>query len=73
MKLKKKEGQSMDTLVLLRRGKEIPMKGDTETNYGAETKGKTIQRLPHLWDPYHIQLPNLDTIVNANKCLLTGA
>jgi hypothetical protein len=25
------------------------------------------------WDPSHIQLPNPDTIVDANKCLLTGA
>jgi hypothetical protein len=23
-------------------------------------------------DPYHIQLPNPDTIVDAKKCLLTG-
>jgi hypothetical protein len=31
MKLKKKEDQSVDTLVLLRRGSKIPMGGDTET------------------------------------------
>ena len=48
MKLKKKEDQSMDTLVLLRRGNKIPMRGDTESKCGAETEGKTIQRLPHL-------------------------
>jgi hypothetical protein len=24
-------------------------------------------------DPYHLQSPNLDTVVNDNKCLLTGA
>jgi hypothetical protein len=47
MKLKKKKEQSVDTLVLLRRWNKIPMGGDTETKYGAETKGKTIQRLPH--------------------------
>ena len=43
----KKEEQSMDTLVLLRRGNKIPT-GDTETKCGAESEGKTIQRLPHL-------------------------
>jgi hypothetical protein len=48
MRLKKKKGKSMDTLVLLRRGNKIPMEGDTMTKCGAETEGKTIQRLPHL-------------------------
>jgi hypothetical protein len=47
MKLKKKEDQSVDTLVLLRRGIKIPMGGDTETKCQAETKGKAMQRLPH--------------------------
>jgi hypothetical protein len=48
MKLKKKEDQSVDTLILHRRGNKMPMKGVTETKYGAETEGMTIQRLPHL-------------------------
>ena len=48
MKLKKKEDQSMDTSVLLRRGNKIPMGRDTETKCGAETEGKAIQRLSHL-------------------------
>jgi hypothetical protein len=48
MKLKRKEDQSVDTLVLLRRGKKIPMDGVTETKCEAETEGMTIQRLPHL-------------------------
>jgi hypothetical protein len=48
MKLKKKEDQSVDTWVLLRRRNKIPMEGFTETKCRAETKGKTIQRLPHL-------------------------
>jgi hypothetical protein len=48
MKLKKKEDQSVDASVLLRRGNKIPMGGVTETKYGAETEGMTIQRLPHL-------------------------
>ena len=48
MKLKKKEDQSVDTLVLLRRGNKIPMEGATETKFGTEPEGMTIQRLPHL-------------------------
>ena len=48
MKLKKKEDQSVDTSFLLRMGNKIPMEGVTETNFGAEPEGKTIQRLPHL-------------------------
>jgi hypothetical protein len=38
----------MDTLVLLRRENKIPMGRDRGTKYGAETEGKTFQRLPHL-------------------------
>jgi hypothetical protein len=48
MKLKKKEGQSVDTSFLLRMGNKIPMKGVTETKFGADMEGRTIQRLPHL-------------------------
>ena len=48
MKLqKKKKAQSVDTLILLRRGK-IPMEGVSETKYEAETEGMIIQKLPHL-------------------------
>jgi hypothetical protein len=46
MKLKKKEDQSVDTSFLLRMGNKIPMEGVTETNFRAETEGRTIQRLP---------------------------
>jgi hypothetical protein len=42
MKLKKNEDQSVDTLPLLRIGNKTPMKGVTETKFGAETKGWTI-------------------------------
>jgi hypothetical protein len=72
MKLQKKEGQSVDTLVLLKRGNKISMGGDTETKCGAETEGKTTQRLPHLMihSTYSHQT---DTIVDVKKCLLTGA
>jgi hypothetical protein len=48
MKLEKKEHQSVDVSVLLRRGNKIFKGGNTETKYGAETEGKVIQRLPHL-------------------------
>jgi hypothetical protein len=46
MKVKKKEDQSVDTLILLRRGNKIHMEGATK--FRAETEGMTIQRLPHL-------------------------
>jgi hypothetical protein len=49
MKLKKKEDQSVDTSLLLRMGNKIPMEGVTETHFGAEMEGRTIQRLYHLW------------------------
>jgi hypothetical protein len=48
MKLKKKEDQSVDTSLLLRMGNKIPMERVTETKFGAEMEGKTIQSLPHL-------------------------
>jgi hypothetical protein len=47
MKLKKKEDQSMDVSVL-RRGSKILKGGNIETRCGVATKGKAIQRLPHL-------------------------
>jgi hypothetical protein len=48
MKLKKKEDQSVDTSILLRRGKKITIEGVTEMKFRAETEGMTIQRLSHL-------------------------
>jgi hypothetical protein len=48
MKLKKKEDQTVETSVLLKRGNKIPMEGVTDAKYGAETEGKAIQRLPHV-------------------------
>jgi hypothetical protein len=38
MKVKKKEDQSVDTLLLLRIRNKTPMEGVTETKFGAETK-----------------------------------
>jgi hypothetical protein len=48
MKLKKKEDQNVDTLILFRRENKILMEGVTETKCGAETEGMIIQTLPHL-------------------------
>jgi hypothetical protein len=43
MKLKKKEDHSVDTSVLLRRQNKIPIGGNIETKFGAETEGKGVQ------------------------------
>jgi hypothetical protein len=48
MKLKKKEDQNVDTLLILRMGNKIHMEVVTETKFGAETEGRSIQRQPHL-------------------------
>jgi hypothetical protein len=47
MKIKKQEDQRVGTSFLLRIGNKIPMKGVTETKFGAKTKGWPIQRIPH--------------------------
>ena len=49
MKLKKKEDQSVDTSVLLRRWIKMPMGGDTKMRYGAETKGRGAFRDYPTW------------------------
>ena len=56
-----------------RRGNKILMEGVTETKFGAETEGRTIQRLPLLGIHPINNLQTPDTIVDANKILLTGA
>jgi hypothetical protein len=45
-KIKKREDQWVDTSFLLRTGNKVPMKGVTETKFGAKMKGWSIQRLP---------------------------
>jgi hypothetical protein len=45
MKLKKKEDQSVDTLLLLRMENKILMEIVTETKFRAENEERTIQRL----------------------------
>jgi hypothetical protein len=70
MKLKKKEDQSVDTSPLLRIGNKIPMEGVTETKFGAETEGRTIQRLSH--PAIHpINNHQTQTLAYTNKILLT--
>jgi hypothetical protein len=70
MKLKKKKYQSVDTLLLLRRGNKIPMEGVTETKFGAETEGMIIQKLPHLGiHPINNHQTQLFVIL-ASQCLL---
>ena len=73
MKLKKKEDQTMETLILLRKANKTPMEGIIETKCGVETEEMTIQSLPHLrvYPIYSHHLPN--TVVDANKCFLIGA
>ena len=48
MKLKKRDDQSMDSLIFLSRGNKTPMEGVTETKCGVETEDMTIQKLTHL-------------------------
>jgi hypothetical protein len=62
MKLKKKEDQSVDTLFLLRIGNKIPIEGVTESKFGAEMEGRTIQRLPHL-GIHHIDSHQTQTLL----------
>jgi hypothetical protein len=52
-------------------GVKIPIEEDTEALCVAETDEKDIPKLPHLGNISHIQLPNPDIIVDANKYLLT--
>jgi hypothetical protein len=48
MKLKKREEQSVDTLLLSRIENKIPIERVSETKFKADMEGRTIQRLPHL-------------------------
>jgi hypothetical protein len=43
----KKEDESVDTSILLRRGKKIPVERVTETKCEAETEERTNQKQPH--------------------------
>ena len=74
MKSKKKEDQSVDASVLLRRVNKIITGGNMEKKCGAETEGKAIQRPPLLEiHPIYSHQIRTDTTIDARKCLLTGA
>jgi hypothetical protein len=60
----------MDASVHFRSVNKIIRGGNMETNCGTETEAKVIQRLPPPGDPFHIQPPNLNVIVDAGKGLL---
>ena len=62
----------MDTSFLLKIGNKIPMKGVTETKFGAKTKGWTKVETTPLGDPFHNQPTNPETIAHASKILLKG-
>jgi hypothetical protein len=62
------QDQSVDSSVLLRSRKKILTGGNMETKCGAETEGKASSP----WSPSHIQSPNLDSILDPGKGLLTG-
>jgi hypothetical protein len=60
VKLKKKEYQSVDTLILLERGSKYPREEEIQRQCGAETEVKAIQRLSHLGSiSYTITSPRL--------------
>ena len=65
--IKMKEDQSVDTTILLRKGKK-----ETQRQSVEQTERKTSHKLPHPRDPIHIQSLNTDIYVGAKKCLLTG-
>jgi len=67
MKLKK-DDQSVDASVLLRRGNKNIYKRKYRAKFGAETGGKAIQRLPQPGiHPIYIQPPNPDNIADCKK------
>ena len=70
MKLKKNEDQSV-VILPLRIGNKTSMEGVTETKFGAERKGWTLETATS-GDPSHNQPPNPDTIAYASKILLKG-
>jgi hypothetical protein len=71
-KIKKRKDQWENISFLLRIGNKIPMKGVTETKFGAKMKEWTIQRLPHP-GIHRIISHQIQTLLhNARKILLKG-
>jgi hypothetical protein len=67
-KLKKKVGQSVGVLVLLRKMNKILTGANMEPNCRSETEGKAIQRQSHLG--INPRYRYSDTIVDVTKCFL---
>ena len=57
--MKKREDQWVDTSFLLRIGNKIPMKGVTETKFGAKSKGWTI-----VVPPIGLQTPSVPWVLS---------
>ena len=70
MKPKKKEDQSVDASVLIRRGNKILTGKIWRQSVEQRLKERPSRDCP-TWES--IPSPNLDAIVDAGKCLLTGA
>jgi hypothetical protein len=73
VQLRKKEDHSVDTSVLLRRGIKIPNGRRYRYKVWSRNERKSYPGTVAPRDPSHIQLPNPDSIVDANKLLVTGA
>ena len=69
MKPKKKEDQSVDASVLLRRENKILTGENIETKCGAETEGKAIQRLSYLGiHPIYIHQTQILLCMSRSAC-----
>jgi hypothetical protein len=73
MKLKKKEDQSVDTSFLLRTGTKCTWEEIQRQCLERKLKEMLYTVTVPSGDPFHIQLENADFILDAKKCLLTGA
>jgi hypothetical protein len=73
MNLKKKEDKSVNILIFLRRRKNTHGRRYRDKVWNRDwRKGHPETASPPPPDPSQIQFPNSDTIVDVNKCLLTG-
>ena len=71
MKLKKKEDQSVDASVLLRRGKKYSREEILRQSVEQRLKKRPPEIVP-IGDPSYICTLNPDTTMDARKCLLIG-
>jgi hypothetical protein len=73
MKLKKKDDQSVDASVLLRRGGAKYSQEEIWRQSVEQRLKKRLSRDCLPGDPFHKQPPNPEVIVDARRFLLTGA